>query len=460
MNQRGAQRLGYSPVSTIGSNGLGDRAPASWGAGQRHRAGAALAALVRAWLAGALLVGVAAFAQPQPAPGPDIIVVQPGESFSTIAARYTGALWRWRRLYDPRLSGLSDPSLLTAGMQLELVTEASGRRYLRVVGTPTAAAADAPAPAAPPAPAAASAPAQVKSVAAAAPAAAAAAAAPAAAAAAAAPPPARAASAAAAAAQAADDVLVIGVLPNAGGTVLRAQYENLRSWFERHTPQKVRLVVPANVRVFYDSLLRGDYDLAVAAAHFARLAQTEGSMVPLVMYEPRIAALLVSGLDAPVRAALDIRGHSLGLANPGSLVALSGLQWLQRQGLEAGKDFELRPARTDLGAARMLLTGEVAAVMMSHGEFRALPQDEAMRMKVVESFARLPNAIVLAHARLGAARIALLKSQFGAFVADRDEGAAFLLATGVSGMSEVDDAVLQEIDPYAQSARRAMAGSR
>lgn len=387
------------------------------------------------------------------AQAPEAIEVRAGDSFSSIAARFTGQSWRWRQVWHPQLSGLPDPSVVQIGMQFELVTEPAGRRYLRLVGSRPQplplTAAPAATPAAPGA-AAAAALTRAKPPAPAAPAPAAPA--PALAAAVAAPLVASAAGVA----PRSDDALVIGVLPNIGAAVLMAQYENLRSWFERQASQPVRIVVPANFKAFFDSTMRGEYDLAVAAPHFARVAQADRGLVPLVMYEPRITALFLSALNDGIRTPAEVRGKAVGFANPSSLVALYGQQWLGQQGLVPGQDFEVRGARTDMGVGRLLLTGEVAAAVMSNGEFRALPQDESARLKIVESFARIPNFIVMAHPRLGTARIARLKTQLKAFMVDREEGAAFVRATGVTSVADVDEAVLRELDPFVVPTRRAM----
>ena len=397
----------------------------------------------------------------QSSSAPSMVDVQPGDTFSAIASRYTGDPRAWRKLYSPEQSGLANPNVITPGMRLELVTEASGNKFLRLVGgKPTAVAkADAPAPAATPAvkPAPmpmAAAPAAKPPTPAPAPVAAA----PAAVAApvvapAPAPTP---VVAVAPTAPAADGALVIGVLPNVAASLLLPQYEYLRRYLERVGGQKVRIVVPANFKVFFDATMAGEYDLAVAAPHFARVAQQERGMVPLVTYEPRINALMVVPADSTVTGPKDLRERAVAFANPQSLVAMYGVQWLRGQGLEAGKDFEVKAARTDLGVGRMLLSGDAVAAIMSNGEFRALPADESSRLKIGEVFARIPNFITMAHPRLERDKISRLRSQLKAFLADADDGAAFARATGFSGIADVDDAQMRELDPYSAQTRRAM----
>jgi phosphonate transport system substrate-binding protein len=214
--------------------------------------------------------------------------------------------------------------------------------------------------------------------------------------------------------------------------------------------------VPANFKAFFDGMSSGEYDLAVAASHLARVAQLDARLVPLAVYEPRINALFITPIDSPLVSPSDLRGKALAFANPQSLVAMYGQQWLRKQGLEPGKDFEVKAARTDLGVGRLLLTGEVAAAIMSNGEFKSVPQDESVRLKIREIFATIPNFIVMGHPRLGTQRLAKLKSQLQAFPADKDDGMAFVKATGIGAIVDADETMLRELDPYVALTRRAM----
>jgi len=159
----------------------------------------------------------------QPAKDPTIVEVQAGDTFSAIAARFTGNIRSSRQVYNAELSGLANPGHINVGMRLEVVADAAGTRYLRLVGGPGArvvakvqpARAAAPPTAPIPAPAVPVTPAVV--VAPAVP---------------------------AAVAAAADTPLVIGVLPNIGALALQAQYDNFKRYLERLGPQKVRVVLP------------------------------------------------------------------------------------------------------------------------------------------------------------------------------------------------------------------------
>jgi phosphonate transport system substrate-binding protein len=254
--------------------------------------------------------------------------------------------------------------------------------------------------------------------------------------------------------------VVIGVLPNIAASALTQQYESVKRYLEARNGFKVRIVVPANFKAFFDATIAGEYDLAVAAPHFARVAQLDRALVPIGMYEPRINAVFAAPSESTVTGARDVAGKAVGFANPTSLVAMYGQQWLRTNNLEPERDYAVKGARTDLGVGRMMLVGDAAAAILSAGEFRALPADEAARLKVVEVFARIPNFIWLAHPKLGAERTARLKGQLRQFFADKDDGAVFARATGLSGFVDVDEAVLRELDPFTAATRRAMGVAR
>ncbi len=226
-------------------------------------------------------------------------------------------------------------------------------------------------------------------------------------------------------------------------------------YLERVNGQKVSLVIPRTFKEFFDSMIKGEYDLAIAAPNFARVAQLDRGFVPLLMYQPQINALFVAPIESAVTGPRDVRGRVVAFANPTSLVALYGQQWLKQSGVAEG-DYEVRAARTDLGVGRMMLSGDAVAAIMSNGEFRSIPADEFSRLKVVQIFAKIPNFIFMVQPKLGATRISQLKQQLLGFFADPEDGVPFAQATGFIGLSEVDNNALLELDSFTAATRRSM----
>ena len=362
---------------------------------------------------------------------PEVIEVHEGDTFSSIAAKISNEPRNWRKLYRSRLSQLSNPNHISVGMRFAVAEDAKGRRYLRLIhlhessSSPAVAATTMPTSGA----TLAAAPAPTSSVVS--------------------PLPLP-------TAVPRSGVLVIGVLPNIAAATLTTQYQHLSRYLERSDGQKVRIVISTNFKEFFESTMKGDFDLAVTAPHFARIGQLDRAMVPLVSYQPRINALLVAPIDSAVVGSRDLRERAVAFANPQSLVAMYGQQWLSKQGLEAKTDYEVKGARTDLGVGRMLLSGDAVAAILSNGEFRALPPEESARLKIVEVIARIPNFVVLAHPRMDRARQGQIKTQLKNFLADPEDGVPFAQATGFTAMTDVDEAQLRELDSFVEPTRRLM----
>lgn len=373
----------------------------------------------------ALLLALAAAGSAAQTSPPQIIEVKKGDTFSGLVVQVGGSASGWRQMYRTDLSRLPDPNVISIGMRFELATDSNGVQYLRRIDS--AAPADTPnAPAAPVA---------------------------------AAPP--KPAPAAPAAREAPNEALVIGVLPYIGSGALLSQYEYLKTYLGRVAGEKdVRIVVPANFKAFFTSTMKGEFDIAVSAPHFARVAQIDKAMTPLLIYEPRIKALFVTPADGGVSGPADVRGKAVAFANPQSLVAMYGQQWLRQKNLEVGTDYEARGARTDMGVGRMMLAGEAVAAIMSNGELRSLPAEESERLKIVETFTTIPNFVVVANPAMERERVSRLKASLKAFLADKDEGAAFARATGLTGIVDVDEPLLRELDPYVALTRQAMAPAK
>jgi phosphonate transport system substrate-binding protein len=389
---------------------------------------------LRALVIGA--IGLAA-ALPVPAQAPNpaapttasvrVIEVRPGDTFSGITARFSGDPSLWRQFYDPQRSRIANPNLIAAGSYLELIREPGRPPYLRLAtdtparrgdGTPVARAEAAK----PRGPESASAPQVARSE------------------------PLKSPS----------EPIIVGVLPNIAAVTLLTQYDHMKRYLERVNQRKVQIATAANFRAFFTSLMQGEYDVAVSAPHFARIAQLDRGQVPLAIYEPPIGALFVSTSDSAVGSPAELRGKTLAFANPQSLVAMYGIRWLSQQKLQAHQDYRVTAVRSDLGVGRLLLSGEAAAAILSNGEFRQIPEDERKRLKVVEEFARIPNFIVLAHPRLGKETIERLGGQLRGFLADKDDGASFAKATGIGNITSATEAVLRELDPHVDETRRLM----
>lgn len=247
--------------------------------------------------------------------------------------------------------------------------------------------------------------------------------------------------------------LQLGVLPNVSTRVIMANYQPLRQYLERELNRPVEVVTAPDFKTFFLRTQNGDYDVVVTAANFARLAQTEAGYTALGSYQPAISGLLVMAKSRPVTAIQELRGKVLALANPQSLVALRGMQWLRERGLAAGTDFQAVKAANEDSLGQMVVNGDSLMAMLSSGEFRQIPDAHRRELHVFTVFAEVPSFVWLANRRLPAAVVAAVKSKLVA-MPSTDEGRQFLAATGIQGWREIGEADLAALDPFLPETRR------
>jgi len=256
-------------------------------------------------------------------------------------------------------------------------------------------------------------------------------------------------------AQPASGGLSIGVLPNVSARILLASYQPMREYFERELRQPVSIVTAPDFRAFAASSLKGEYDIVVTAPNLGRVMQLDAKWEPLAIYEPRIPAVAVARADNPDDSPRQLRGRSLALANPQSLVALVGLQWLKSEGLQEGVDFKTVVAANDDSLGALLRSGEAPWAVMSMGEFRAKPEALRQSLRIVRQITTVPGFFVMANPALAAAQRQRLKALILALPASA-EGARFFELSGFRGIREIADADLTFADPFNDLTRRGL----
>ncbi len=252
--------------------------------------------------------------------------------------------------------------------------------------------------------------------------------------------------------------LEIGVLPNISARLLLAQYQPMRDYLSRELQRPVQVSTAPNWNAFHQRTLGLSYDVVVTAANLARLAQVDRGFVPLVSYAPAIKGMVVSASRAPLKAVTDLRGQTLVLSNPQSLVTMRGMQWLAENGLQRDKDFKTINTPTDDSVGNVVLRGDAAAAMLSGGEFRAIPDAVRAQLTTLTVFAEVAGFVLLASPKLPAADVKALKDRLLNFAGGSQEGKAFFAASGFSSMRETAPGLMESMDAFVDTTRKVMAG--
>ena len=253
--------------------------------------------------------------------------------------------------------------------------------------------------------------------------------------------------------------LEIGVLPNISARLLMAQYQPMRDYLSRELARPVQISTAPNWNAFHQRTLALQYDLVVTAANLARLAQIDRGFVPLISYAPAIKGMVISASRAPLKAVADLRGQTLVLSNPQSLVTLRGMQWLADSGLQRERDFKTISTPTDDSVGNVVVRGDAIAAMLSGGEYRAIPDAARAQLTTLSVFAEVPGFVLMASPRMPASEQRALKDRLLAFAGGAEEGKAFFAASGFAGMREAPAGLMESLDSFVEATRQVMSAA-
>lgn len=253
-----------------------------------------------------------------------------------------------------------------------------------------------------------------------------------------------------------DAPLQLGIVPHVSPRVLLTNYQPLRSHLEKQLGRAVEIGTAAGFREFHARSVAGTYDLVLTAANLGRVAELDGRLNARAIMEPPIPGLLVMLKEKQVESIEALRGRTLALANPASLVALKGMAWMRAQNLVVGSDFRTAHAANEDSLGQLLNSGEAPLALMSAGEFRAVPEALRERLAVFTEFTRVPGFMFMSRPDLAAGEVARLDAALTGFMAS-DEGVAFARLTGNRAVRAIRAEDLASLADVIDDTRRLLA---
>ncbi len=259
--------------------------------------------------------------------------------------------------------------------------------------------------------------------------------------------------AAVAAASQGDKPLEFGVFPNLSARTVVAIYQPLRSYLEKHLGRPVRIYTAPTFKDFIERSLKKEYDLMLAAPHFARLAETDAGYVPLAVYSRELRAILVVPKDSPYKTVADLKGKAVAVPDPLALMSMFAVQMLRDNGLTPGKNVGLINVRGHDNAVLSVIHGESAAAATSAAPLGQMPEDTQSQVRVLATSDKVPHQAFMASPRLPPTEVEQLRKLLLDF-ARSPEGRTFLEVNQFGGLRPLGRGELKQLDPYATETKK------
>lgn len=191
--------------------------------------------------------------------------------------------------------------------------------------------------------------------------------------------------------------LVVGVQPYQPTRALITYHEKLATHLRGTLKRPVRIVTARDVETFGNRMLAGDYDLAIAPAHLARLAQLDRGWHPLARYVPDTPTLLIARKeDDTATTVASLRGKVLATHGRLRLVSVIAEHWLADQQLLVERDFRPLETASPASAVHALVSGEADMAVVNLASMSQVIRSEVEQVRIVHEFPSTPLLVFIA----------------------------------------------------------------
>lgn len=257
-----------------------------------------------------------------------------------------------------------------------------------------------------------------------------------------------------------DKPLEVGVVPYISARVLVASYEPMRLYLEQVLGKPVKIFTATGFKQFFLNARRGDYDLVITSAHFARILQREYKFAPLLRYSAGGRGLVMTALSSPLKSPQDLRGQVIAVPDKTSLAAIVCMSYLRENGLQSGTDFRLLEVPSFASAILSVQKGDAIAAVSTPGALAQMPQELRESMRPIVDAGEFISLVFLSHPRLGKKYTDLLNKQLLKFGRESNEGKQFLSSTGFGTIIPVSAKDMNSLDRYVAETKRLLDETR
>lgn len=247
--------------------------------------------------------------------------------------------------------------------------------------------------------------------------------------------------------------LTIGIVPYLSTRNLLAIHQPQARSLEVSLQQPIQIQTAPDFDTFVKRLVSGDYDLAIAPPHYARLAIKDYGYHALLVHKAPIRGVLVTTRQQPLVGVDDLRGKTIAIADRSALLVILGAATLADLGLREDKDYRFIEAPSHASALHSAVSGKAAAALVTQTALLVAPPELQRDAVVWRELAQIPGQFYVAHNRLPDARQKAIKAALLAFERSA-EGQVFFDKTRNEGFREPTSADNTLLDRALPETRR------
>lgn len=246
----------------------------------------------------------------------------------------------------------------------------------------------------------------------------------------------------------------IGVVPYLSARSLVENYEPMRVYLEKALGKPVKIYTSTGFKPFFLNAQRGDYDMVITAANFARLLQKEHQFTPLLRFSKNASSWLVTALNSPVNTLQELRGKVIAVPDQLSMAAILSMTNLRDNGMEPDVDFHLLKVASFPSAILSVQKGEAMAAITASGAMVQMPKELSESVRVVLDAGEFMSLIILTHPRIDKKTVSLLTDTLQKLSIETNRDKEFIANLGFGPLIPATSKDMNGLDRFIPETKR------
>lgn len=242
----------------------------------------------------------------------------------------------------------------------------------------------------------------------------------------------------------ADEFLKFGLFPYVSPAKLVEHHGQFIKYLESRTGQQIQLITSPDFKTFLKRTQNGEFDIILTAPHFGRLAEVQSGYQRVAMTQHQVQGVYLVRPDSPIHAIADLKGKSITIAAPTSIVyRLAERQLRDEYGLVNGKNIAIITTRTHNNAMYSVIKGESEAAVTGVNLYVGLLKREGQVVRKIGETPPVPGFMLMANRNLPKQLVAKLNRAAKEF-SSTGPGSKYIF----TGYKDIDNATMKLLDAY------------
>lgn len=239
-----------------------------------------------------------------------------------------------------------------------------------------------------------------------------------------------------------EDVLTLGIIPYVSPGKLIKHNAVFSQYLEQKTGRKISILTAPNFNEFIQRTKNGEYDLIFTAPHHGRYAELHDGYQRIAMTRNNIQGYFLVSKDSPYQRIEDLRGKTLAVMPPTTILTQMTLAQLRQHGLK-DSDYKIIRTSTHSNSIYSVLNHDSDAAVTGVKIWLRLNSKDKEQLRVLDTTEKVPGFMLMGNKTLSAETIKQLQTLLIRFDST-PEGQKYIF----KGFQRIDDEDMSRMDKF------------